>query len=664
MFYTLPVMRLKYLVILLIAMHFSPAFAIPVTGYSLSVAMETQMTKKGYATEKSPLAVTAQDDYPYNVLVFLSANKKAEPEAPEKTSHSSSDDIRNTVIISITQEDAYTHLDSVLSFIDNLKENPPVCNVILLLSAQEQSAVGANLSFTGSEIFARSFEDAERSAAVIVHFSDRKKISIHTGNIHRTAPLWLTRQIAQACSETHTDFSHADSYDSLYRLGLLRSDRRMNAFISNNIPAIKISFPQKADFLMLNYFLSHYRERGSQNWDSHYLFFRLFGKNVWIGEAFFFIITLTFGTLLLILLCTSSFKGKNGEDYKQDFIRSWIVIPITIGISFLSLLLGQKICQTIPLLSGASLIIQFGIKLLVTFFFNAVFFGIQQYLRMHTQQFTHGYFIYLVGLINVFVFSAVDLVFFITFMVEYLCIYVARRAVRIVPLILSVLLMLSPIIPYAYQLIRYGYASELVQLVHCTPLLNLLLAMLIFPYLIMWLRLLIRLRLYFEENQFSLKKIVINGSISTGAVVGILIIAITTLAILSDKIMQKEPQNAPEIISENKNTFFISASRTDFLGMTTQHVSIASKEDVLKYEAVISSGNSLPLYDSTYDYTINEEIKTAFFVIPDYPPRTITIDYATDSKDAANLFVTAWYATDKENVFRKETRGFMVSGEQ
>ncbi len=663
MYYTGIAMRAKPLCFFIFILTLMPAFSIPVRGLPLSVALETLMKKKDFDTVSEPLSVTSQDQFPYNILVYFPKNAE-QPSSPRKNRLSavSTENQRDLLIYAFTQEDAYDYLDSVLTFLTQLDKNPRTCDCIVFLSAQEHSSVGLPLTFTGTEVFARTFEDAERSAAIVVGFGEQPVTEIHIGNISRTAPLWLTRQLSAACIETKTAYSYADKFASLYRLGLLPSNRRMNAFISNNIPAISMVFPVRPDLSVLNSLASKYTKEYSATWDSHYLFFHLLGRDFWIGESFFFGFSLILGTMLLLLLCTSTFKGKNGEDYKKDFMRSWFFIPLTIAITFLSLYLGQAFCRLIPLLAKASPVMQFGIKLLFALFFNAIFFGIQEFFRVYSVQFTHGYFIYLIGISNVFIFSTLDLIFFLTFMIEYLCIYVARKSVRIVPLILSVLLMLAPAVPYIYQLTRYALPQNLQQLVFGTPLLNLFLAMLIFPFLIMWIRMIVRLQISLVENRFSLKKIFIQGSITTGIVVTLLLISVVTLTSLSNRIRNRQVEQKPEIINENQYTFRIATDKTEFLGMTTQHVTITSKEDVLKYEAVISSEGSIPLYDSTYDYTVNEEVKTAFFTIPDYPPRTITIDYATDIKDAANVFVTAWYATDKENVFRKESHAFMITG--
>ena len=102
------------------------------------------------------------------------------------------------LIIALTQEDAYDHIDAVLAFLAELKKTPPSCSTIILFSAQERSPVQMPLSITGTETFARNFEDSERSATITVRFDSASVTELHIGNRWRTTPLWLARQVTSA----------------------------------------------------------------------------------------------------------------------------------------------------------------------------------------------------------------------------------------------------------------------------------------------------------------------------------------------------------------------------------------------------------------------------------------------------------------------------------
>ena len=634
-----------------------PVGALAQNGNILSATLENNLTAQGFLCAREPLASTSQDAFPYNIELSFAA--APQPDAPQNASAESG---RNTIIFAFAQEDARDHSDALTDFLTRLKNTPLSANVTVLLAAQESSPANQMLSGTG--VFAQNFDDTDQAAAIAVSFGDAHTTAVLTGSVGTMTPLWLTRQIIAACTREGIAYTYPHRFAALYRMGLLRGDRREAAFIRNGIPAAAVVFASPDDLRLLLSFAVHFTQDGTEWWDNHYIFVPLPPplKPLWIGEPFFFLFCLILGTLSLLILCTVSFVGKNGEDYKQDFKRSWYLIPLTLAITYGSFLLGQKVCMTVPLLARATPIVQCGIALIFALLFISVLFALQEYFKISSIQFTHGYFIYLLGISNIFIFSAVDISFFLVFLLEYFFIYIARKANRIIPLVISVLLMLTPFIPYLYSLIRDAYLADIRRFLFSSPLYTLLMALLTAPFLIMWLRMLVRLEIYAATNNFSLKNMLFHGSVSTGAIIAVTIVFVVALSVFAPRLMRHPAASPVQTVNENRYTFEITATKDDFQGMTTRHISVISKEPAVHYDITLSSESSVPLFDATYDYTVNEETKSATFTVPDYPPQTITIDYAADENDDATFFVTAWYATSQEHVYRKESHAYIVEG--
>lgn len=648
-------MRAKLLIPIICTLLF-PLYAAEPTGSALSVTIENNLTKKGFVCARTSLAATAQDDFPFNVEVYCASSA---PKA--QTADAPTQDRRNTIIFSFLQEDAYAHFDAITDFLQSLTKTALVCNVFVLFAAQDQSPFNPALSGTG--VFAQDFDENDRAAAITVRFSDAT--AIQTGNAGTMTPLWLTQQLTAAFDGAAVPYTYPHRFTALYRAGFLRGEQRMATFIRNGIPAAAVTLSHDDDIRALQFFCEQFSADGTEWWDNHYIFLRLPApfKNLWIGEQFFFLFCMILGTLFLLILCSFSFVGKNGADYKQDFKRSWYLIPLTIAVTYGAFWLGQTCCAHVSLLVRATPIVQFGIKLIFALLFISVLFAVQQSLRVSSIQFTHGYFIYLVGISNIFIFTAVDISFFALFLVEYLLIYIARKATRIVPLGISVFLMLLPFVPYVYDLLKKGYYVDLQPLVFSPPLYNLLLSMLVFPFLIMWLRMLVRMEFYAATSHFSLKTMLLQGSLSTGVLIVLTVLGMVGISVFSRQTLHRTPFAPVQSVNENRYTFEITATKDAFQGMTTRHVTIASKAAAAHYDITLSSESSVPLYDSTYDYTVNEETQTATFTVPDYPPQTMTIDYAASSADDATFFVTAWFPTDQDGVFRKESHAYIINGD-
>lgn len=646
MFYT-KAMRATLLIPIL-CLFLATAGAAEPAGSTLSLMLEDELTQSGFICAREQLAATAQDEFPFNLEVYLRAADSA-PAAQDAQ--------RDTIIFSFLQEEAFARRDAMVAFLRRLKETTLPCTVIVLFAAQDDSPFNPALS--GTDVFAQNFEENDRAAAVTVRFAD--STAILTGNAGMITPRWLAQQLTEAFDRAGIAYRYPHRFSSLYRAGFLRGDRRMAACIRNGIPAAAVTLASEQVLDALAAFAGQFSTRNTELWDNHYIFLRLPHPlaNGWIGERFFFLSCLILGTLFLLILCSFSFVGKNGRGYRQDFKRTWYLIPLTIAVTYLSFWLGQVCCQF--LLARASPVMQFGTKLLFTLFFISLLFAVWQSRRGSTEQVTHGYFIYLSGIVNIFVFTAVDLSFFALFLLEYALIYVARKATRIVPLAISVFLMLLPFLPYVFQLLRHGYYIDLRPLVFSPPLYNLLLAMLVFPFLIMWLRMLVSLGVYAGNGRFSLRTMAFHGSLSTLAIMAVTLLSVIVLSVFSRQMMRRTFRQI-HAVAEDRGTFVISVTQDDFHGMTTRNVTVTSKERAAHYDITLASESAIPLFDANYDYTVNEDTKTATFIVPDFPPQTMTILYETPPDDEDTIAVTAWYATDEELVYRQESHRYRIGG--
>ncbi|MBR4599773.1 MAG: hypothetical protein IKO39_06980, partial [Treponema sp.] len=70
-----------------------------------------------------------------------------------------------------------------------------------------------------------------------------------------------------------------------------------------------------------------------------------------------------------------------------------------------------------------------------------------------------------------------------------------------------------------------------------------------------------------------------------------------------------------------------------------------------------------PIYNSIYKYkaaTSQDGRDSYSFIIPDYPPKSISIDYASPAKVKARVEISAYYRTSDPNRFRIEKRALKV----
>ena len=655
--------------LLLFSAHFS-VFSLKILnkeelfGNKLSSTVESILTENGHSPIQQSLSHTGQDNFAYNILLSFPETK-----VPDNTTEffDKSEIRRTEVIFCFLQEDFYTYEVEILDFLNFLKNLERDWTATILFSALDNAEYVDKNSIKGTEVFASQVDDSDSCCAITIGFNPIESTTIYTGSLKNTTPRWLLQQITDAFFNTKTEFSFNNKLSAIYRLGTIKGQERLSYFFKNDIPAIEINFSYYAGISVIKNFAENYSTENSWEWDKHYIYidFGKFFKTLFISERSLIIACLSVGFFTILLFCIFSFTGKNGEIHKYEFIKSSYMIPFTIGLSFLSLYLGQHFVSFLSSAIEINPIIQYGIKLVFSMLFISLLFMVQDLLKISVTAFIYGYLLLVVAIFNIFLFATIDLTLFAIFVTEYIIIYLSRRAKTLIVLTIFLIFMLLPFLPYGFIIISKAEEAELTKTVFKTAGGNLLLSLAIFPFQITWLRILIFLNFQAGFRGYTMRRIILNIILST-----IIILAIISLIIsLISHFIYKPDVRASKRIEtkierDERFTFSAKLSHDEFSNMRTNHINIRSDEDALRYEVVLKGEKSLhPIYDSIYDYTITAEengIDSYSFIIPDYPPRKITIDYAAPAQTKASIEVTAFYRTKMPNTFRIEKRDLQV----
>ena len=634
-------------------------------GNNLSTAVDKAISKKGFSPVKQELSSTGQDKFAYNILLDFPPTKASENQ--DESENPGSQIRRTEVIFCFQQEDFQNHESEIFDFLTFLQGMERDWSATILFSALDNCEFKDLGSIRGTQVFASSVEDSDSCCALAISFNSYESTTIYTGGSKFSTPLWLTKRITDTFFDTQTNFSFKNQLASIYRLGLLKGTDRLSFFFDNNIPAIELSFPGSQEFSSLKRFAETYQSDGTGEWDMHYVYINrgnMF-KAVFINERTIIISCLSVGILTILILCIFSFLGEHGERHKYDFIKSSYMIPFTIGIAFLSLLFGQHFVAFISAFFPLNPIFQYGIKIVFSMIFISILFVVQGLFKFSATAFIYGYLLMVVAIFNIFLFSTRDLTLFVIFVAEYIIIYISRIAKNLPALCVFFILMLIPFVPYGYIIIRSADDFDLTNAVFTSARDNLLLSLAIFPFQITWLRILVFLNIRAGIKGWTMKKMILNGIFSTIAILTFtfaLIFAISHFVYRPD--FRESQRIETKIFREEKFTISAKLSKDEFSGMTTNHIKLISEEDALRYKVVLNGNEGThPIYDSIYDYTIitnHDGTDSYSFVIPEYPPKNITIDYAAPEKTPATIEVTAYYKTDDQHTFRIEKRELNV----
>ena len=627
-------------------------------GNALSESVSARLKKKGFSPQVQELSQTGMDDFAYNIIISF-----PEKEIIDDATNSR----RNEVIFCFKQEDFNKNENVILDFLNYLQNLSRSWKASVLFSAFDERILEKENPVKGTKVFAESIADPDDCCAIMVDFDSNQQPAIYTGSISHITPLWLTRRIMDAGFDMRLNFDFKDQLSAIYRLGIVKGKERLAYFFENNVPAIEISLSGPEQFSLLRHFAGSYTVDGTEEWDMHYIYIsrgNIF-KAFFLNERIIIITCLSLGILTILLLCIFSFVGKHGNRQKYEFIKFCYMIPFTLAITFLSLYLGQFTVGLLSKIINMNPVIQYGIKLIFSMIFISIFFVVQGILKISITAFLYGYLITIVSIFNIFLFSTRDLTLFIIFVTEYIIIYLSRRAKRISSVIFYFLLMLLPFLPYAVIIIKNARDSEIMNTVFTGITGNILLAFAIFPFQITWMRIMVFANVYAGIKGYTLRKTIIRGIISTLFILAFIFMMIFCISRFLYKAEERENQKIHyNIIEEDQKTLSASFNKNVFSGMSTNHIKIESSKAAILYEVELTgSGNSYPLYDSIYDYDIitNDDGSTTYqFIIPNYPPEKIRIDYAAALKTEALITVRAYYAGDEKNTARLEKRELKV----
>lgn len=640
---------------------FSQDFASIPKGNSLSEDVYKSLSSNKFNTFSQELTPTGQDEFAKDI--YIEFQKKDDSEIL--------DGQRDTAVLDFRQEDFYLYKQEFLSFLKDLNSADLKCKVIVLFSALTEASVPPLSKISGSEVFAENLPSPDESFAVSASFDVSTKNTIHTGSIFSTSPLWLCKKITEAFQERDEIYLFPNFISSLYRLGLIHGDKRAEAFVRNEIPAISVTLNSIENLSVLKHFLESFTPEETENWDQHYVFLPLHypAKPIVLNENFCLGVCMVLAVITLLSLCIISFTGKQGEQNKIELLKNLYVLPLTLAVSVLGLSLSQVFLKKFFGDIVINPVTFFGLKVIVSMIFISIFYALHNILKLPTDIFIYSYIIQFIAIFNIFFFALQDLMLFVPYGIEYILIFIFRRRKGLANLIIFFVMMSFPFIPYVVDILQKTSPEDFPRIIYTDFWGNISISLTLFPFQIIWLKILVRLNIFNKLKKYSALKLFRNGLFSTAAIFAFCFAFMQAIYLIVYKPVRTKEENSKVTLRNDFSSFCsVNISQDEFSGMNTNHIKITSEKNALRYEVKIKSLDySVPIYDSLYAYDFSSEktkrggtMEEVNFIIPDYPPEKMTIDYAASPDSVAAVEVTSFYESDEKNVILRERTNAFV----
>lgn len=639
----------------------------PLRGATLSLHTEKILLNYGFSVQRQPLTPSGNDIFAFNIQTEVTPSGTGS-RLPSYQKSDSGNSSSETMLILLSQEDFVTYSKEISSLMKKIKQTKldfSVDFVFTALDYRNDFFPGYEFFLQGTQNFAKTLDDGYSYVAVLANFSKntRQKAEIFTTGGKRSTPLWMAKETVEAFQLADLPFSVPQKLLSIYRAGLLFGDSQMASFFLEGIPCIKLQFSDISQISALENLILNHTTGKTKKSDVHYSFFTLGSKTFWINELMNIVAVDVFGIFVILFLVCFTFTGKNRIKSKRDFSKFWLIIPVMLFISVLSLYAGQLCCENLSFITKANPVIQFAAKLLISVMVISVFFFFQVHLKLPLTSFMYGFMVVLVSAASIFLFSLADITVFWVFVLEYFIVYFTRNCTKLLPLTISFLLMLLPFLSYIAVYFASVNDADVKMLISATLSKNIMLSLILFPFQAVWLKVLFRLKALNQDKSLTLKKIAGFTFLSAG----IITIFLLFFTFLTSKFVYSKKHSIPLYTITEKpleKDLFCEVFTDNSSSLQACILKFRLKRPAVRCTVTVSGEGGTPVLDSTYAYSVTNNSKTANFHIPDFPPQNFEIEFSTEKSLDKTIEATAFFETEKEGELKKETVILFAGGEK
>lgn len=647
-------------------------------GKELSDFVRSELLNNKIEFFSIPLCLSENNDFPYNIHININASEKT-----ERT--------YDTIIFVFNQENASQNIPFLVEFISWCKNQVFDFDINIVLTACDKSPIEGNDSMTGSSIYADLLQGGTSRFVIYSNLDAQKLTTITPGSAKQVSPLWLVDLIDTSLKKNKINPTIKGSfYLSLYKLNILRSSRILSSFLTRNIPAVEINL--KESEINKELLFSIYQDvilsfSGKTDFkdDTHYIPLNLFGKRFWITEYFTIIMLLISITFSLISVCDLGFIFRKNHSKKTLLIKRGLknlyLVPSIIFVITISLEISQFIARLLFSSVFRNPLIALGIKVIFTLIFISLFYFLLLKIRKFNNYSTYDFLLQFTAILNIFVFSAIDISLFYLFAIIYVIAYISVHVKNSVVTYALFLISLFPYIHLIYIISLYSTMQQIMPLIFAHPLYNLLLSCAFAPLSIFLFKLFFHFKKKFSKKALELnatnkiaENLVIEKKddqkdyiaklnkhiqkliprsyaiiLTTTVVIFILAFFVVSKIIQNNLTKRIEPNDFFAQVIESNQNYFLKASCNDsnYYGGKFRHINIeTSSIQSPRIQVFVSAQTDNPIHYTMFNFSQSENDNQIQFNLSDFPPQKFAITYTPDNSENSVITIYGFFDAD------------------
>ena len=634
------------------------AFAQELEGAELSDAVANSLKRQGFAPQKSPMSSALFANFPYNITLDFPCKEQNAP----------------SFFLIAAQEDFYENQKFFLDLLAWINVASFQFDTKVVFTAGDRQKIPGNEKMSGSEVFCKNMEGIQNSAALILSFNTKEKAQVLPGAGGKISPYYYAKLLCDSMEINSCPYSISGGvFLTLYRTKLLKSDAILHSFMSREIPALALKLSSKEELTQcqsnsVKDFFSGIDVQKNGVWSQHYIPVKVFSKRYWIEEKNIIYSVLVFIAAAMFILADFAFifrrRTKRLVVIKRRALRSNYLIIVTALVTAFSFLLGEGIAKLFQSAGILNPMVLFVIKLAPAFFIISTFYPLELSRHSHLSTYRYEYILSISALLNIFIFSLFEISLFYLFAIECLILALSRVFKSRFSLFIFIAIFITPYLPLLYSILVFSDAQRINKLIFCGFRENLLLAFLLAPFNLLWLRILARLNSKAKNDK---QKIVGYFGTSVSCFVGLALFSAVVIFSLEKLFFSNVdlPRAKARIFnSEKVEKTFAQVYDTEYYGGKIRRIEISSSQEAERFSVVVNGKKTNPVYFSIFD-TVSTD-KSAEFLLPDNPPKKLEVIYTPDSSSDQDIVITAYYM-EKDSGGKRcfcETLIFEASGDQ
>ena len=584
------------------------------SGIELCGQVHNFLKKNGFSPVSQSLVVSGENAFPYNIIVTFPSEQKASPE---------------NLLLVFFQEDVPLHQDAIKEALKRVREAKLPFNVTALFAYGEKQKLEKADMIYGTSIYLESLNTNLSYTAAIFEFGARENEIETTSNGLSSPP-----QLIQNAMNLYTDYEIDENLPPfiLSQLSSFNfiSSRILGGFFEYDIPAIKLSLKDieeknkgETAANIITGFIQSFSKTIDDNWDHHFLIFKLFGSYHIISEIIILRIVTPTIFLWILFIFILIFVNRRMKKHTWSTIgKIWWSVPLTYLLLTACFILSAFFSRNLFTNSSdaakiyGQLILQISLSLFVI---------LSVYLLILALNYTFSeravdYLIVISCFINQSLFILADIslspIFIAICLLSLLALTVKNNYLHVAVF----LMMIAPLIPYGHRMISAADLHLLALFLKESRNCNFVIPLVLYPVFIVLFRIITSVRTHRKKMRFVV--------ISTAAAFMLVSLALICMGLVRTKSLNKKQIELPEISLKPLGNELISLTVSDqtIFDDTIRSIDISLAQPCLLCDVLIVTEDTTPILYSDYDYT-SPAGNSARFRIPNNPPEQMSFKY-------------------------------------